>query len=210
MPLPATAFLLFVILQMQKSVSFLLVIVAATIFSCSETVVKKQSSGTPADSTIMFPVTDFLEGQLSEIEKMPVTPLKTSTIKGEIDSAWVTREDIRSFAAPFLSPKIDSNTMSQYFAGKSFLDATLNLVTLTYDPKIILPKTMNLRHWDVYINPENNGVKRVYLVYENQQGDISVTKQLTWTVGKSCSIRTISQRGNSNPEIKEERMIWKF
>ncbi|MEO6188267.1 MAG: hypothetical protein ABIO77_05465 [Ginsengibacter sp.] len=195
---------------MQKSFSFLLIFVVVAVFSCSGPADKKQIAETPADSTMMFPVTDFLEGQLIEIEKMPVTPLKTITIGGKVDSDWVTREDIRAFAAPFLSPKIDSISMSQYFAGKSFLDATLNLVTLTYDPKVVLPKTMNLRHWDVYINPENNGVQRVYLVYESQENDVNITKQLTWTVGKWCSIRTISQKENSDPEIKEERIIWKF
>ena len=210
MPISATAFLLVVILQMQKFFSFFLISLAVSVYSCSGPVEKSRIAETPPDSTMIFPVTDFLQGQLNEIEKMPVTPLKTITVNGTKDSAWVTREDIRSFAAPFLTPKIDSISMSKYFSGKSFLDATLNLVTLTYDPKVVLPKAINLRHWDVYINPGNGQVQRIYLVNESKDNDIITTNQLTWTVGQWCSIRTIMQKGNLDPEIKEEKMSWKF
>lgn len=195
---------------MQKSIYSFVIALLTILVSCSQADQSKPLDAVPQDSTTFFPVTDFLEGQLKEIESMPVTPLKTITENGKVDSSWVTREAIRNFAKPFLLPEIDSISMNQYFTGKSFLDATINLITLTYDPKIVLPGNLKLRHWDVYIDPESGEVQRVYMVKEVWEQDINVTTQLTWNVNKWCSIRSITQKEGSTPVIKEEKMVWKF
>lgn len=195
---------------MQKSIYSFVIALLTILVSCSQADKSKPLEAVSRDSTTFFPVTDFLEGQLKEIESMPVTPLKTITENGKVDSFWVTREDIRGFAKPFLLPEIDSVSMNSYFSGKSFLDATINLITLTYEPKTVLPKDLKLRHWDVYIDPQSGEVQRVYMVKEEWEQDINVTTQLTWNVNKWCSIRSITQKEGSTPEIKEEKMVWKF
>ncbi len=157
-----------------------------------------------------FPVTDYLKGQLSELDSVQVTPLKTITVNGKTDSIWVKRNAIRAFAAPFLTPQIDSASMAPYFSEKSFLDQTIYSFTFTYDPKGILPDSLPLIHWDVYIDPEKNTVQRIYLVKENSEGDGKKITQLTWKSDYSCSIRTITQKQGKEPEIREEKMEWKF
>src|ERR1035437_10028251 len=73
-----------------------------------------------------FPVTDFLMGQLNEIEGLPVTPLKITVSDDKRDSLWLKKKDIRIFALPFLHPVIDSNSMQNFFTEKSFMDQTIN------------------------------------------------------------------------------------
>jgi len=163
------------------------------------------------ETQTFFPVTDFLLGQLRELDSLPVTPLKTVKInKNKIDSVWLKREDIRDFATPFLLPVIDSVSLSPYFSMKSFIDQTINSITLTYDPIKQLPDSINLRTWDVYIDPQKGTVQRIYIVKENEKDGGNVTTQLTWNVNNYCSIRTITQIPGKEPSIKEERMTWNF
>ena len=160
--------------------------------------------------TSIFPVTNFLKGQLKEIDSMEVTPLKMIVANGKTDSIWLKREDIRPAAASFLTPLIDSTTMSSFFSEKSFLDQTINSYTFSYDPKMKLPDSIKLTHWDVYMSPQTNTVTRIYMVKENVVNDTDITTQLTWFANKWFSIRTIKQLQGKQPEVKEEKMIWDF
>jgi len=164
----------------------------------------------PDDTVNIFPVTSFLKAQLKRIDSMPVTPLKIVTENGKSDSVWLKREDIRTNAMPFLTPLIDSTTMASLFSEKSFLDQTINAFTFSYDAKIKLPDSINLTHWDVYMNPQTKNIDRIYLVKEKNNSGVNTTTQLTWLVNKWYSIRTITQLSNAQPKIKEEKMIWDF
>jgi hypothetical protein len=172
----------------------------------------KESSNIIAtdDQQSFFPVTDFILGQLNEIDSMPVTPLKITISNDRKDSLWLTKKDIRTFAIPFLHPLIDSASMQNFFAEKSFMDQTINAVTLSYDPKIKVPDSITLTHWDVYIDPQKNTIQRIYLVKENVINGEYVTTQLTWKVNKWCSIRTIEQQPKMPPHVNEEMVKWEF
>ena len=171
---------------------------------------RPMASATVADSTNIFPVTSFLRAQLKELDTMPVTPLFVITKNGKDDSTWMQRTDIRKNAFPFLSPEIDSATMHLFFKENSFLDQTINAYTFSYDPKKTLPDSLNLTHWDVYMNPQTNSIERIYMVKEFDSANQSITRQLTWVVNKWYSIRTLTQTPGQEAEIKEEKMIWDF
>jgi len=157
-----------------------------------------------------LPVTSFLKGQLLEIDSMATTPLKITAENGKTDSVWLKLKDIRLAAAPFLTPVIDSATMTSLFSEKSFLDQTINAYTFTHDPKVKLPDSMDLRHWDVYMSPQTNTITRIYMVKEKTEQNVKIITQLTWFSNKWFSIRTITQTPGKEPEIKEEKMIWNF
>ena len=94
---------------------------------------------------------------------------------------------------------IDSVSMQNLFEGKSFMDQTINAVTLSYDPMQKLPDSIKLNHWDVYIDPQKDTVQRVYMVKEEMINGTTVTTQLTWKVNKECDIRTIEQQPKMAP-----------
>jgi hypothetical protein len=196
---------------MQK---FIKVICSSFLFFFSACHNKEVKQVTPINNTeetqSVFPVTDFLLGQLNEIESLPITPLKIIVTDNKRDSIWLKKKDIRIFALPFLHPVIDSISMQNFFTEKSFMDQTINAVTLSYDPKIKLPDSIKLNHWDVYIDPQKNTVQRIYMIKEESVNGESVTTQLTWKVNKWCSIRTIVQQLKTAPQVKEEIMKWDF
>ncbi|MGN6801241.1 MAG: hypothetical protein ACTHJN_05005 [Ginsengibacter sp.] len=194
---------------MQKLSLFAVVCCFFILNACHSTETVKPPDAT-IDSTNIFPVTSFLRAQLKELDTLPITPLYVVSQNGKKDSTWLKREDIRKYATPFLSPKIDSANMQNLFQESSFLDQSINSYTFSYDPKSKLPDSIHLNHWDVYMNPQNNLVTRIYLVKEEDSAGENVTRQLTWLVDKWFSIRTISQKQGQKPEIKEEKMIWNF
>jgi hypothetical protein len=168
---------------------------------------------TQTDSTeeqSFFPVTQYLRGQLREIDSLPVTPLKIISINGKEDSIWMKKEDIRPFAEPFLHPLIDSANLKRLFVTKSFLDQTINAFTFSYDPIDKLPDTLQLRRWDVYIDPQKNTVTRIYIVKEINNNGTLQTIQLTWKSNQWCKIATITEQPNKQQDIKEETMKWDF
>ena len=179
--------------------------------SCNSNNSQKENVATGSNEQQMyFPVTDFLLGQIHELDSLPITPLKIIQGGNKIDSVWLKREDIRQFAQPFLTPVIDSISVWRYFSMKSFVDQTLNSITLTYDPKVTLPEDLHLRRWDVYIDPQTGTVKRIYIVKEFGNSGEDSTLQLTWNVGSGFSIRSISQPAGKEAIIKEEKLIWNF
>jgi hypothetical protein len=161
-------------------------------------------------SKVFFPITDIIKGDLFELGKAPITPLKIVSQHDKKDSTWEKREDIRTFAAPFLSPILDSVILSKFFIEKSFLDKTINAFTIVYEPKENVPDTIPWRHCNIYIDPKTDKVQKIYLVKEELQNGQLIILQLSWEMNKSCSIRTIHPQSNSANQVIEEKMIWNF
>ena len=190
---------------MQKFAFFFAALILIAVAGCKEKPQPKTVQSEQKEPLPVFPVTDYLLGQLAAIEKQSVTPLMIRTSGNQVDSIWIKREQVRDFARPFLSPVIDSTSLNAYFKGKSFLDQTVNAYTFTYEAKKDLPKEISLHEMNVYVEPEKNEVNRIYLV--KYEGDSTI--QLTWKAGKWFSIRTIIQK-NDSTEVKEEKVKWNF
>ena len=135
--------------------------------SCTEQQTKtpQQTKKDSTEQQTFFPVTEYIRGQLREIDSLPVTPLKIISYNGKQDSIWMKKKDIRPFAEPFLHPDIDTANFKDLFTEKSFLDQTINAFTFSYDAIGKLPDTLQLRRWDVYVDPQKNTIKKPRNVY---------------------------------------------
>ncbi len=161
----------------------------------------------PVEKASFFPVTSFLKGQLFLLSKEPVTPMRTITIGNKTDSSWIKKEDVNGLVTDFFTPVIDSLNMIHFFKEEKFNDASLNAFTLTYDPRVKLPDSIPLRHWDVYIDAETGEVSKVYIVKNKMDSSL----QLTWVNGNSCSIRAFSKKPDGSLQLeREEKITWKF
>lgn len=166
------------------------------------------STRQPAENNKFFPVTAYIKGQLFDIMKKGVNPLKYTTVKGHTDSAWLKIELLQETVKEFLEPEIDSANLTTLFMEKKFLDQTLDAFTFSYDPLNQLPDTMKLLHWDVYVNPESGKVKRVYMV---KSSGTDRTLQLTWIGDKWCKITTLINNSDGSSVVeKEEKITWDY
>lgn len=190
----------------------ILQVIACTVFlfSCNDSGKKNltadENSG--SEDQRFFPVTAYIKGEIYNIKKAGINPLKYTTINNKTDSVWIKIEELDANVQDFLQPEIDSLNLISFYTEKSFLDQSINAITFTYEPSVALPDSMTLKHWDVYIDPDANKVKRIYMVKE-----ISKTKtlQLTWINNEWCKITTITTDENGLSKIeKEEKLVWDF
>ena len=179
--------------------------------SCSNSTKK---NNTPEEKTIaasFFPVTSFIKGQIIILDSLPVTPLQITTVKGKSDSIWITKEVMKKLLLPFQTPVINETNLINFFTETKFKDQTLNAITFTYDPSQIMPDSISLRHWDVYVNPETGNVEKVYIVKTIKDQGQNLTQQLTWQTNKLVKITTILNKTNGDQELlKEVVFIWNF
>ncbi|MEJ7609566.1 MAG: hypothetical protein WKF88_00145 [Ferruginibacter sp.] len=164
-------------------------------------------AGDTALSASFFPVTAFLKGEIFSIRSKGVTPLKKITTGNRTDSSWVKTESLEAAFSAFLHPVIDTANLKGLFAEKKFLDQTLNAFTFSYDPVNDKAQNFAFTHWDVYVDPENNRVTRIYLL--KNAGDDKIM-QLTWQTGKWCKIVTINNGDGKNPVEREEKISWSY
>ena len=161
-----------------------------------------------AEEPLFFPVTDFIYGQIAELKKRGINPIKISKVNNHEDSVWLKTEVLNDEFAPFLSPVIDTTNLAGMFAEKKFLDQTIDAFTFTYDPIKPLPDSFSLQRWDVYIEPKSGTVKRIYLI-KKMPGN--KTLQLTWQTNISCKIVSIANDSTGNDHVESEVTIkWDF
>ena len=142
-----------------------------------------------------FPVGNFIKGQILEIRNNGINPKKITLNGNKIDSSWLKVEQFEKEFGEYYTPFIDSIQLSKLFIEQKFFDQTLDAITLTYDPIGVLPDSIPWKHWDIYIDPETNLVKRIYLV---KKIDSNKTRQLTWLPGINCRAITIEDNLNGN------------
>lgn len=191
---------------MRLKLIFILLVVLAQ--SCNNAPPVSEKVLPEKDKEKFFPVTDYIKGQIFEISNKGLTPVKYVTVKDHTDSSWLKPAEFSEAFKEFLIPVIDTINLTTLFTEKKFMDQTINAYTFTYDATAALPDSMTLKHWDVYIDPQTNKVKRIYMVKNNGSGRIL---QLTWLGDRSCRITTIAEppKGDSFVE-KEERITWSF
>jgi len=166
------------------------------------------STKTEAANPDFFPVTSFLKGQLHTLDTMPVTILQISTVNNKADSSWITRDKIRPLLQPFVADLIDKKNLVPFFKESKFNDQSTDAITFTYEPKVTLPDSIALRHWDVYVDPEQSTIRKVYLVRQLKENGSLLTQQLTWQTGKWAKIVTIDNKTGSSHIVSDEKWIW--
>lgn len=180
--------------------------------SCSNNNTQTAAAAQGADSAvkkqIFFRVTAYLKGQLQYVKQHGVTPIKYTTMNGRTDSAFINFGDIDSLAKEFTQTLIDSTNLVGLFSESKFLDQTINTFTYTYDPKQPLPDSVQLLHWDVYVDPDKGNVKRVYIIKKSSEGK---TLQLTWVNNEWFKTTTIKTNTDGSTSVeKEEKISWVY
>jgi hypothetical protein len=175
---------------------------AATAEKTSTAEIKKDSA------EAFFPVTNYLRGEIAQIKMIGITPIKKH-IKNDVtvDSSWLKPEDYQKEFADFLTPVIDTANLMQWYSQNKFLDQSVNAYTFTYDPLKALPDSMQLQHWDVYVDPKSQNVKRVFI---RKKISADEEQQLTWQSGKWCKMVTIKNTGNNVAITNEVKIEWSF
>jgi len=169
---------------------------------------KKDTPVIAAEKQSFFPVTNYLKGQIYEIAEKGKFPIKYTTVNNKTDSVILNFEGLNELFKDFLHPEIDSANLTSLFKETKFLDQTIDAFTFVYDPQVTLPDSVQLKHWDVYIDPQSSKVKRIYMLKSINDHK---TLQLTWQSNQWCKITTIINESADSSRIeKEEKISWDY
>jgi len=179
--------------------------------SCNRPSEKKINDKLHTEDSIhqsFFPVTNYIKGQIKAIIDKGVNPVKYVTINDHTDSSWLKVEELPQAFEDFLHPVIDSANLTSWFKESGFMDQTINAFTFTYEATAPAPDSINLLHWDVYIDPPTGNVRRVYLVKSEGEGN---SRQMTWQGDKWCKIVDINTKPDGTSVVeKEVKISWDF
>lgn len=182
---------------MQKLFSAFILIVLFAATGCKDKPAKEKAT--------FMDVAGYLKGQLGYLDTVPLALLKT-TLKDTIytDSVFIKKEQLRTLVEPYFQSQLEKENFENSFEETSFADATINTITLTYNA---IDKNAPIQRIDVYVNPETEQIKKVYLIRQEIKNDTSVSQQLLWRHNTGCTFIT-TQQTKQQEITTNEKISW--
>ncbi|HJU46288.1 MAG TPA: hypothetical protein VJ647_05855 [Chitinophagaceae bacterium] len=182
----------------------LAVVVAAT--ACRQP--KKNNTQEQKPGAEIFPVTNFIEGQVHLVDSFQLPTLKYTTINNRTDSSLISLDEFRQLARDFFQPDINDPEISKAYKETSFADQSIKGVTFTYSTD---DKDLEIQRVDVVVTPSpvmSDKVRSIYMEKQRVSGDTAVFKKLYWRADKNFQVITTRQVGEQPPFVSVMKVEW--
>lgn len=168
------------------------------------------SSAKPfADTAVKayFPVIDFLKGEISAVDSLPVGILKYTTRGKKIDSAYIKPEEFHRLANEFLPAELQSPGFEKEFIETSFFDKSTHSSTFLYTTK---NRNLSLQRVDVLSASGEvyDKIKSIYIEKIARSGDTAITQKLYWKPERNFQMSTLTTKGSGEPAIELIKVVW--
>ncbi|OIR08367.1 hypothetical protein GALL_95350 [mine drainage metagenome] len=159
-----------------------------------------------ADTTVFFPVNDFIKNDIKDVQQNPYHIYKITSHKpGKRDSVTISVDDFILLADLFLKKDITMQPLKSIFKESVFHDLTTKSITLLY---ATTDSASDIKNVTVLLDDKNNKPKRIFIRSYFNKGDYFLNEQLNWKIGKSFQIiRSIFGNNRKNSE-EETTIIW--
>lgn len=183
------------------TISVLIVILFA---ACKE---KKES---PEKEDKPISVLSIIKGQLNHLDTSLYQLTKYETINNTIDSVYLKREEIRKFAAPFLSlPEIADKEYYNKYTEDKLIDAQQETLSITSTLKDSVDAEIQKQIVIIDIADISNGkIKSIYIDRYITSRDSSMQQKLFWEVDKYFSIGNIIEKENQPDKTQTIKITW--
>jgi hypothetical protein len=168
---------------------------------------RKDSTDTAVQKNY-FPVADYIKGEITEVDSLPVGIMQYTTTGRRTDSAYVKATAFHALAAEFLPPELlDTALFHKEYSESSFLDQSTNSFTFTYSTK---NGQLALQRVDILASPVqgSNKVKSIYMEERINRQDTLVIKKLFWTSRKQFEIFTTVQPPHQTATLRQLKVVW--
>jgi hypothetical protein len=164
----------------------------------------KQSSKTKQKDYI--DVAGFLKGQLRYLDTVPHGYIKVNdSDTTKPDTVYLTLQQVKELALDFIVPELEIEEFEQRFLETSFADATIQSITITYQS---VSKKNTVERVDIYVNPQNGTINRLYMVRVVAMNGKPARKQLLWNYNQGFSIITTLPGAGDADSTTTEHIIW--
>jgi hypothetical protein len=183
-----------------------LIIPALTVILFSACKEKKGSKDEPPISAV-----SIIQGQLKKLDSSLYEITKYERKENKTDTAFLKRDEIRRFAAPFLSlPEIADKNYHKKYSEERLIDAEQESLSI-----ISLPKPGNenaeIQKQIIIIGMDDvssGKVKSIYIDRYLSSKDSTVEQKLFWEIDKYFSIGNIIQKENQPEKTQFTKVAW--
>ena len=151
----------------------------------------------------------IIKGQLNHLDTSFYEVRKFETIGNVTETAYLKRNEIRLFAAPFLSlPEIADEKYYERYTEDKLIDVQQNTLNIT---SISKSDTAEVQKQIVVIGlspTENSKIQSIFIDRYILKGDSTIEQKLFWEIDKYFSIGSIVEKGNQPDKIHTTKVAW--
>ena len=162
-----------------------------------------------AKQELPISVLSIIKGQLNHLDTSLYGIIKYETADNTTDSTYLKRDEIRKFAAPFLSlPEIADKNYYENYTEERLIDAqqeTLSITTTAKNENAEIQKQIIV----ITLSDVSNGkVQSIFIDRYIPSKDSTIEQKLFWEVDKYFSIRSIIEKENQPDKIHHTKVTW--
>ena len=185
----------------MKNYLIIPVLIVISFSACKEKKEAKQESPISALSII--------KGQLNRLDTSLYSLIKYETSDNITDSTYLKREEIRKFAAPFLSlPEIADKNYYNNYNEERLIDAqqeTLNITSTAKNENAEIQKQIIV----ITLSDVSSGkVQSIFIDRYIPSKDSTIEQKLFWEIDKYFSIGTIVEKENQPDKTHFTKVAW--
>ena len=185
----------------MKNYLIVLTHIAILFSACKE---KKEAKQEPPISVL-----SIIKGQLNHLDTSLYGITKYETAGNITDTTYLTRDEVREFAAPFLSlPEIADKNYYKNYTEERLIDAqqeTLNITATAKNENAEIQKQIII----ITLADVSSGkVQSIFIDRYIQSKDSSVEQKLFWEIDKYFSIGNIIEKENQPDKTHFTKVTW--
>lgn len=157
------------------------------------------------DTTKFFQLSQYLQGQIKEINATPFFIYKIDIINDHKDSTPINTAMLNQLSQQFLRPDINDEKIKQYYKESIFEDQTTKNFTISYSTT---NKELELQNVEILLDENGETVKRIFLRKFYNYPDSSAIEQLSWKPGESFQVNRSVQRPGKTETSRQTLVVW--
>ena len=185
----------------MKNYLILPALIAVFFAACKE---KKETEQEPPISAL-----SIIKGQLNSLDTSLYSIIKYETTGNVTDTLYLKREDVRKFAAPFLTlPEIADKEYYENYTEERLIDAqqeTLNITSTAKSENAEIQKQIMV----ITLADVSSGkVQSIFIDRYIPSKDSTVEQKLFWEMDQYFSIRNIIEKENQHEKTRFTKVAW--
>jgi hypothetical protein len=185
----------------MKNYLILPALIVTLFVACKE---KKETTQEPPISAL-----SIIKGQLNSLDTSLYSIIKYETADNVTDTAYLRREEVRKFAAPFLSlPEIAEKEYYKKYTEERLIDAqqeTLNITSTAKNENAEIQKQIMI----VTLADVSSGkVQSIFIDRYIPSKDSTIEQKLFWELDKYFSIGSIIEKENQPDKTHFTKVTW--
>ncbi|HUC82296.1 MAG TPA: hypothetical protein VMR70_15430 [Flavisolibacter sp.] len=156
-----------------------------------------------------FPVNDYLNGQIAQLDTSLYTFLKIETVDGRSDTTAIRNTDVKTYAKDFKElPDLSDSDIKDDYSVDKFFDDIQNGFVFTYTTKEDHP----VQQQQVTVEPAfnekgQNDIRSVFVDLWQSEDGVTVRKRMMWEA-TNFYITTTTEAEGQPQKTKTTKIIW--